>query len=66
MPGLFVSMLLTTKWQVNEEGDSMRRLDFCTFLNVDMDDFLILRKILWIDESRFDNKSLVVYQKVLY
>lgn len=45
-----------------EEGDSLRRLDFCRFLlNADIEDPQFLKKILWTDESKFDKDGITNY-----
>ncbi|GBP34167.1 hypothetical protein EVAR_30719_1 [Eumeta japonica] len=44
---------------VIEEGDHARRLDFCRYmLHADTEDLTILRKILWTNESKFDQDRI--------
>lgn len=48
-----------TPVHVIEEGDPVRRLDFCRFmLNADLEDPSFLRNILWTDESKFSKDGI--------
>lgn len=50
-----------------EEGDPVRRLDFCRFmLHADLDDPGFLRRILWTDESKFDQDGITNYHNLHY
>ncbi|KAF9798802.1 hypothetical protein SFRURICE_020366, partial [Spodoptera frugiperda] len=50
-----------TPVHVIEEGDPVRRLDFCRFmLNADLEDPSFLRSILWTDESKFDQDGYFI------
>ncbi|XP_026323276.1 apyrase-like, partial [Hyposmocoma kahamanoa] len=50
-----------------EEGDPVRRLDFCRFmLHADLDDPEFLRRILWTDESKFDQDGITNYHNLHY
>lgn len=56
-----------TPVQVIEEGDPVRRLDFCRFmLNADLEDPSFLRNILWTDESKFDKDGITNYHNAHY
>lgn len=51
-----------TPVHVIEEGDPLRRLDFCRFmLNADSEDSGFLKTILWTDESKFDKDGITNY-----
>lgn len=51
-----------TPVHVIEEGDPVRRLDFCRFmLNADLEDPSFFRSILWTDESKFDQDGITNY-----
>lgn len=48
-----------TPVQVIEEGDPARRIDFCRFmLNADTEDPTYFKRILWTDESKFDQDGI--------
>ncbi|CAK1587171.1 unnamed protein product [Parnassius mnemosyne] len=54
-----------TPVHVMEEGDPVRRLDFCRFmLNADAEDPMFFRKILWTDESKFDQDGITNYHNL--
>lgn len=56
-----------TPVHVIEEGDPVRRLDFCRFmLNADLEDPSFLRSILWTDESKFDQDGITNYHNAHY
>lgn len=56
-----------TPVQVIEEGDPLRRLEFCRFmLNTDVEDASFFKKILWTDESKFDKDGLTNYHNAHY
>lgn len=50
-----------------EEGDPVRRLQFCRFMiNADAEDLNFLRNILWTDESKFDKDGITNYHNLHY
>lgn len=56
-----------TPGQVLEEGDPVRRLEYCRFiLNTDAEDPSFLRRILWTDESKFDQDGITNYHNIHY
>lgn len=56
-----------TPVHVIEEGDPVRRLDFCRFmLNADLEDPSFLRNILWTDESKFSKDGITNYHNAHY
>lgn len=56
-----------TPVQVIEEGDPLRRLDFCRFmLNADIEDPDFLKKIMWTDESKFEKDGITNYHNAHY
>lgn len=56
-----------TPVQVIEEGDPVRRLDFCRFmLNADLEDPAFLRQILWTDELKVDKDGITNYHNAHY
>lgn len=56
-----------TPVQAIEEGDPVRRLDFCRFmLNADAEDPTFFKRILWTDESKFDRDGITNYHNAHY
>lgn len=56
-----------TPVQVIEEGDPVRRLDFCRFmLHADLEDPNFFKRILWTDESKFDKDGITNYHNAHY
>lgn len=56
-----------TPVHVIEEGDPVRRLDFCRFmLHGDLEDPAFLKQILWTDESKFDKDGITNYHNAHY
>ncbi|PZC80768.1 hypothetical protein B5X24_HaOG213992 [Helicoverpa armigera] len=56
-----------TPEHVIEEGDPVRRLDFCRFmLNADLENPAFLKHILWTDESKFDKDGITNYHNAHY
>lgn len=56
-----------TPVQVIQDGDPARRVEFCRFmLNTDMEDANFLLKILWTDESKFDQDGISNYHNIHY
>ncbi|CAG9790699.1 unnamed protein product [Diatraea saccharalis] len=56
-----------TPVQVIEEGDPLRRLDFCRFmLNADLEDPRFFKRMLWTDESKFDKDGITNYHNAHY
>ncbi|PZC74303.1 hypothetical protein B5X24_HaOG207995 [Helicoverpa armigera] len=56
-----------TPVHVIEEGDPVRRLDFCRFmLNADLENPAFLKHILWTDESKFDKDGITNYHNAHY
>lgn len=54
-----------TPVQAIEEGDPVRRMDFCRFLiNAEIENPHYLRKILWTDESTFDRDGITNYHNL--
>ncbi|CAG4953734.1 unnamed protein product [Colias eurytheme] len=50
-----------------EEGDPVRRMDFCRFLiNCDIEDPEYFKRILWTDESKFDRDGISNYHNAHY
>lgn len=50
-----------------EEGDPVRRMDFCRFLlNCDIEDPNFLRHILWTDESKFNQDGITNFHNAHY
>lgn len=56
-----------TPVQTIEEGDHLRRMQFCRFLlHADVEDRNYLRRILWTDESKFDKDGITNYHNAHY
>lgn len=56
-----------TPVQVIEEGDFIRRVQFCRYLlDMDGEDHNYLKKILWTDESKFDQDGITNYHNAHY
>lgn len=54
-----------TPVHVIEEGDPARRVEFCRFmLNADLEDATFFKKILWTDESKFDQDGISNYHNI--
>ncbi|CAH2086623.1 unnamed protein product [Euphydryas editha] len=56
-----------TPVHVLHEGDPIRRVDFCRFmLHRDAEDPYFLKRILWTDESKFDQDGITNYHNIHY
>lgn len=54
-----------TPVQVLEDGDPANRITFCRFmLNADIENPNFFRKILWTDESKFDQDGITNYHNI--
>lgn len=50
-----------------EEGDLLRRINFCRhILNMDMENALFLKSILWTDESKFSREGITNFHNLHY